>query len=178
MNVTEIYTSKKLETIVPEALIQNKSCGKSNPLGTWNATVFFVSHKKCLLITNSITRYSVIIPGIIKSDFKNLSEKFIDTLIEQLKRDNIPSKELIIKKIIGEITLHQTNNNRPIIGTQKYLLEAIDVWKLQFGRFENWDFRDINRRINGIPYKQLGWLFPKDKMKILLEEMGDVSAIV
>ena len=178
MNVTEIYTSRKLETIIPEALIQKEPCGKYNPLGRWSATVFFVSHKKCLLVTNSITRYSVFLPGIRKSDFKNLSEIFINTLFEQLKRDNITSKKLNIKKLIGEITLHPTDNNRAIIGTQNYILENIDVWKYEFGQFENWDFKDINRRVNGIPYKQIGWLYPREKMKILLEEFegsGEIS---
>ena len=171
MNVTEIYTSRKLESIVPEALIQNESFGKYNPLGKWNATVFFVSRKKCLLLTNSITRYSVFIPGIRKSDFKNLSEIFINTLIEQLKKDGIPSKEFNVRKLIGEVTLHKTDNNKAIIGTQKYILENIDGWKYEFGPFENWDFRDINRRVNSVPYKQLEWLFPREKMKILLEEI-------
>ncbi len=172
MNVTEIYTSRKLETIIPEALIQKEPCGKYNPPGRWSATVFFVSHKKCLLVTNSITRYSVFLPGIRKSDFKNLSEIFINTLIEQLKRDNIPSEGLDIRKLIGQVTLHKTDNNRPIIGTQKYIIENIDDWKYEFGAFENWDFRDINRRVNGVPYKQLGWLFPREKMKILFGEIG------
>ena len=172
MNVTEIYTSKKLESIVPEALIHDEPFRKFNPLGKWNATVFFVSRKKCLLLTNSITRYSVFIAGIRKSDFKNLSEIFINTLIEQLKRDNIPSEGLDIRKLIGQVTLHKTDNNRPIIGTQKYIIENIDDWKYEFGAFENWDFRDINRRVNGVPYKQLGWLFPREKMKILFGEIG------
>lgn len=171
MNVTEISTSRKLEYFVPEALIQDEYSGKFNPLGKWNATLFFVSRKKCLLITNSITRYSVFVGGIRKSEFKNLSEIFINTLIEQLKIDGIQSEELDIRNLIGETTLHPTDRNRAIAGTQKYILENVDVWKYEFGAFENWDFRDINRRINGVPYKQLGWLCPREMMKILLEEV-------
>ncbi|HTN69304.1 MAG TPA: hypothetical protein VLZ33_07565, partial [Dysgonamonadaceae bacterium] len=115
--------------------------------------------------------YSVFIPGIIKADFKNLSELFTNALIDQLKGDGISNKELNIKELIGEITLHETDNDRPIIGTQKYILENIEALKNRYGPFENWNFRDINRRINGIPYKQLGWLFPREKMKILLDEI-------
>lgn len=168
MNVTEIYTSKKLESIVPEALIHDEPFGKFNPLGKWNATVFFVSRKKCLLLTNSITRYSVFIGGIRKSDFKNLSEIFVNTFTGQLKVDGIPIKEPAIRELVGEVALRPTDNDRPIIGTQKYILEYIDDWKYEFGEFANWDFRAINKRVNSIPYKQLGWLFPKEKMKIML----------
>lgn len=173
MNVTEIYTSRKLESIVPAALIRDKSLGKYNALGKWNATVFFVSRKKCLLITNSITRYSVFIAGVRKADFENLTEIFINTLIEQLKADNIPSKGLDIRRLIGEITLRPTDNDRRILGTQKYIIENIDDWKYEFGAFENWNFRDINKRVNGIPYKQLGWLFPCEKMKIVLDKIAN-----
>ena len=176
MNVTEIYTSRKLESIIPEALIQKEFFGECNPLGKWSATVFYVSRKKCLLITNSITRYSVFIPGISKSDFKNLSEIFIDAFIEQLKRDGVTNKSIKIRSLIGEVTLHKTDNNRAIIGTQNYILENIDVWKYEFGPFDNWDFKDINRRVNGIPYKQLGWLYPRERMRLLLEEIVIVES--
>lgn len=171
MTTTEIYTSRKLESNVSKELIQKESIGKYNPLGKWNATIFFVSRRKCLLITNSITRYSVFIPGIKKADFKNLSELFINAFTEQLKRDAILNKELDVRKLIGEIKLHKTDNNRPIIGTQNYILESIDTLKKRYRSFEDWNFRDINKRVNGIPYKQLEWMFPREKMRILLDEI-------
>lgn len=171
MNMTEIYTSRKLESIIPELLIQNESFGKENPFGKWNATVFFVSRKKCLLVTNSIARYSLILSDIRKSDFANISEIFANTFVDQLKLEAIPFNELNARKLIGEITFHKTDNDRTIIGTQNYLLEKIDILKYEFGPFENWDFRGINKRMNRVPYKQLGWSFPKERMKILLEEI-------
>lgn len=174
MNVTEIYTSRKLASIVQEILLRSESGGRHNPLGKWNATVFHVSHKKCLLITNAITRYSVFLPGMRKSDFKNMTEIFINTLAEQLKRDGVDTGGLDIAELIGETTLHQTDNNRAIIGTQKYLLENVDVWKSQFGKFDNWNFDDITRRVNGIPYKQMDWLVPREKMKVLLDEIVNI----
>lgn len=172
MNVTEIYTSRKLESLIPSNLLLSESQGEQNPFGKWNATVFFVSRKKCLLMTNSITRYSVILAGIRKSDFKNLSEIFIDTLICQLKTDNIRSDEYTIRKLIGEVTIYRTDNNKAIIGTQNYILGIVDIWKTEFGAFENWDFREINRRVNSIPYNQLDCLFPHKKMRSLLDEIA------
>jgi hypothetical protein len=172
MIITDIYTSKKLESIIPESLIENESFNLFNPFGKWNATVFFVSRKKCLLITNSIARYSIIVSGINKFDVENLSEIFINTLIAQLKTDEIPFNEMIVRNLIGIIILHKTDNDRAIIGTQNYLLENIEIWKYEFGAFENWDFRDINKRINNVPYKQLGWLNPRERMKLLLDEIN------
>lgn len=169
MNITDIYTSKKLETIIHQSLIKTESTIKRNAFGKWNATVFFISRKKCLLVTNSITRYSLILSGLTKSDFENLSEIFINTFIDQLKTEEIPFNELSVRTLIGEIALHKTDNDRTIIGNQNYIIRYIDDWKYEFGSFENWDFRNINKRLNRVPYKQLGWLYPKERMKILLE---------
>ncbi|MDY0142429.1 MAG: hypothetical protein RBR97_11110 [Bacteroidales bacterium] len=171
MNITDIYTSKKLETIIPVSLIKTESTIKRNPFEKWNATVFFISRKKCLLVTNSITRYSLILSGLTKSDLENLSEIFINTFIDQLETEEILFNELELRVLIGKIALHKTDNDRTIIGNQNYILRYIDNWKDEFGSFENWDFRNINKRINRVPYKQLGWLFPKERMKILLEEI-------
>lgn len=172
MITTDIYTSKKLESVIPVSLIENESFNLINPFGKWNATVFFVSRKKCLLITNSIARYSLIVSGVNKSDFENLSELFINTLIAQLKKDEIPFNEMTVRNLIGNIILRKTDNDRAIIGTQNYLLENIEIWKYEFGTFENWDFRDINKSINNVPYKQLGWLNPRERMKLLLDEIN------
>lgn len=46
MNITEIYTSRKLESLIPKTLIHNKSSEKHNPLGKWSSTVFFVGREK------------------------------------------------------------------------------------------------------------------------------------
>ncbi|HOG19650.1 MAG TPA: hypothetical protein PKW37_04335 [Salinivirgaceae bacterium] len=176
MIITDIYTSKKLESLIPESLIVNESSDLFNPLGKWYATVFFISRKKCLLITNSNTKYSVIIAGINKPDFKNLSKIFTNTLIDQLKIDAIPFEETVIKNLIGTIVLHKTDNNRPIIGTQNHMLENIEVWKYRFGAFENWNFRKINRNLNKIPYKEGNlYLTPIEKMKSLLDEINTSS---
>lgn len=172
MNTSEIYTSKKLESIIPTSLIQNESSNTPNPFGTWNATVFFVSRKRCVLATNSIARWSFMMSNMRKPEFENISEIFTNSLIEQLEREHISFKESALKELIGGVTLHRTNNNRAIIGTQNYLLGYVDFWKSKYGPIENWDFRMLASHVNSLPYKQLGWTFPTENMKVLLNEIG------
>lgn len=168
MNITDIYTSKKLESIIPKSLIQNDSSTNLNPLGKWNATVFSVSRKKCLLLTNSITRWSLMLSDIKKSDYANLSETFITTFIDQLRIENISFSESTLRELVGEIAFHRTDNDKAIIGTQNYLLGYVDFWKSKYGPIENWNFRILNTHINSVPYKQLGWLSSNERMRMLM----------
>lgn len=171
-NCSNVFISKKLETIMPATLMHIESDFNDNQFGKWNATLFYVSRKKCVLMTNSIARYTVILPGIVKDDFKKISNILIERLKKQFEKDGILISQFLLEKIIGEVFLFKTDNDKKIIGTQNYILGCIDDWKYEFGDFSNWDFVEIGRRINGIPYKQLGWLTPKDKMDKLINKIN------
>lgn len=169
---TKINISRKLESVVPKSVIKKEHLDLLNPFGKWTATLFYVSHKKCILATNSTARYTIIIDRVKKSDFENLTGLFIKNLYNQLLTDGIEVKLNEIIKIVGEVKLFQTDNDRGLIGTQNYLLEYLEDWKYEFGHIDNWPFREINKRINEIPSKQLGWLFPHEKMKIIIDEIN------
>lgn len=171
-NCSNIFVSKKLETIVPAALIQFESDLNDNLLGKWNATIFYVSRKKCVLLTNSTARYTVILSGLVKNDFKNITDILIERLTKQFEKDEIIINQMALEKMIGKVFLLKTDNDRKIIGTQNYILGYIDDWKYEFGDYANWDFFEIGRRINGIPYEQIGWLTPREKMKKIINEIN------
>lgn len=168
---SKVYVSKKLEGLLPSDLIKKEIVVTENLLGKWNATVFFVSKKKCILMTNSLSRYSVILPGLAKNDFHELTDIVISNLLKQFQKDEITVNEALLKKIIGIVSLFETDNDRTIIGVQNYINGYVENWKYEFGEFSNWDFIDIGRRINGIPYKQIGWFTPKEKMKQIITEL-------
>ncbi len=161
---TKIHISKKVESILSESLIRDNSEIEETEVERWNATLFYVSRKKCLLVTNSKTRYTVIVPGLSKNDFKELTKIFISSFYIQLEKDGIIVDRQQIEKMIGCIELLKTNNNKSIIGMQNSILPYLEDWKYEFGEYSNWDFYEIGRRINGIPYKQLEWRTPKEVM--------------
>ena len=166
--ITNIYISNKLKKTVPLSLIKDVKDSIKNPLDKWNANIFHVSNKKCWIITNSIPKYSVLLDRIKVADLTRLSEIFIKTFYEQLQTDNIEMDFLTLQKIIGQIDLFSTDNDQKIIGIQNSILGNTEEWKYEFGHIDNWPFREINKRINGIPYKQIGWLVPKEKMNEVL----------
>ena len=169
---TRINISRKLESVVPKPLIKKEYIGLTNPLGKWTATLFYISRKKCLLITNSTAKYTIIIDSITKADFEDFSNIFAKTLYDQLLIDEIEVSWPTVQSLVGEVQLFETDNDKQLIGTQNSILVHLEYWKNEFGHIDNWPFREINKRINGIPYKQIDWLFPREKMKLELNKLS------
>lgn len=168
---TKINISRKLEAVVPATLVNKHYMGLANPLGKWTATYFNVSRKKCLLVTNSTVKYTVIIEEITKSDFKEFTTLFIRKLQEQLKTDGIEIELEKLETIVGEVKLLETDNDRQTIGIQNSLNPNIEHWKKKFGQIDNWDFRYLTKVINGIPYKQIDWKTPREKMTQHIDQL-------
>lgn len=162
---TKINISRKLESIVPKSLVNKKYLGLANPLGKWTATVFYVSRKKCLMITNSTAKYTVFIERITSSVFKDFSKLFTQRLYNQLLEDGIEIDYKMLENLVGEVELIETDNDRKIIGIQNSLNPNLEYWKEKYGHIDNWSFRHLNKIINGIPYKQIDYKSPREKMK-------------
>jgi hypothetical protein len=167
---TKIHLSRKLQALVPSELIV-APFHSENPLGKWNATLFYVNHKKCLLLVNALTKYTVIIDRVSKADFMNFREIFIDHLYRQLSIDEIKIEKHNISKLVGHIHFCETDNDQKTIGIQNYLLQSVEDWKYLYGHIDDWPFRKINAYINTIPYKQLKYTYPKEKMSVLIEDI-------
>lgn len=163
--ITNIYLSRKLEKLVPKEFIQMSDFAEENQLGTWSANVFYVDRKKCWIMTNSLSFYTLILQDISSKEIKNITNIFIETFQQQLQIDGVKISSSELQNKIGKLNLFSTNNDKRTLGVQNSLKVYIEDWKYEYGSFENWPFRELNRRINGIPYKQNGWMHPNEKMK-------------
>jgi len=169
MNKTKLFTTRKLEKIITEFISEDEKF-ENKYLGDWVATLFYVNHKKCWLIINKLTKYILILPDIKKADTKNISSIFKSTFYEQLIHDGIKADYKLIDEIIGEINLCKSDNDRSSIGSLNSILPYFEDWKYEFGNFDNMPFQILNGRLNQLPNKQLNWLFPKEKMAIMVND--------
>jgi hypothetical protein len=168
MSQTIIYTTRKLEKVTKE-LISESVINSNEYLGEWTATLFYVNHKKCWLLINKLTRYFLILADIKKSDLRNISTIFKETFYAQLTYDGIIIAYDLIEKIIGEIKICETNNDRSTNGSLNNCLLYFEDWKLEYGNFDTMPFRDLTNRLNTQPNKILNWLSPKEKMNELIK---------
>jgi len=165
---TQIYTTRKLEKTVSN-FITEKELIENEYLGKWSANIFYINHKKCWLLINSKTKYILVLSDITQSKLKNISKIFKETFYSQLICDGIIIDYEIIEKIVGEVKLYKTDNDRSANGSINNCLLYFDDWKYDYGNFENMPFRELNSRLNSSPNKMLNWKYPKEKMDELIK---------
>lgn len=147
---TPIYTSKKLEKTIKKIIRSDKS-SENGILGKWNATIFYVERKKCWLISNAKTQYSLIIPDIKSTDLNSIEKIFKNSLYEQLKNDGIYIEFDKLNELIGVIEFYPTDNDRKTTGFQNHKLENLEYWKMDYGKYENMPFLDLASGLNSTP---------------------------
>ena len=172
-----IYCTKKFETVVGKSRIVKSD--KFSPLGNWNANVFMVSKKNCVIVMNDVSYYSVILIDFKKSDLLNFHEVFAERFFKQLENDEISFPSEFTDKIKKELqpVFLTTNNNRKVLG-------AIQDATLDMKRYitedysENIDYIDVdelNSNVNEkilsvLGKKKRGYGYPNDAIQDLLNK--------
>jgi hypothetical protein len=152
--MTRVYCTKKLKDFidnVDETLPDNFNDIK---LSDWNAHLFFVDKRKCMVFVNILTNYSVFIADIVKKDLKNIDEIFMMRLKEQLIQHGIV--DYIDKAVFltdgVKISFFRTNNNKKAIGR---INDFVDMFKVhcsvKYGHLDEMDVVYENGLINRIP---------------------------
>ena len=165
--MTNIFATKKLEKIIQKK-IEGNDLIVENSLGDWNAHVFYVAKKKCILFVNAKTLFSVIIPQFSTKNIDRIDELFIDTFYNQLLFEKIDVNYENIRSKIGQLKFRSTNNNRKAIGVLNYNIETMNILKKRFSIFNSSVIREMTERLNAAPFNQLDWKSPHKEMVSLL----------
>ena len=138
------------------------------PLGCWHANLLMLDRRKCVLFTNDKTRYSFLVPGLKKPDFKVLDEVFGQALFKCLMRDGFSQES--IELVLDEIreVAFTTTSNRSVLGTMNDVTTRIKLIVWDEGGLLNTDIAQLNQEINTIPSGAMGYKFSIEKMRELL----------
>jgi hypothetical protein len=147
---TRIHTTKKLEPFFKK-FITNDTSAETGILGKWNATIFFVERKKCLLFTNGLTKYNVILTEVKSSDLSNIEVLFKNSFISQLIYDGIIVDFDRLTMNMGQLAFLPTDNDRSTTGFQNQRLYELEVWKEEFRTLDNMPMTELASRMNRIP---------------------------
>lgn len=144
-----IYCSKKLETFLGQ-ITTSSSLPTPSILGDWNAHLFTIDRKKCLIVMNNKTCYSVFIFNVYKKDCKDFGRVFRERLIKQLDTDFKLSEfaEVKLRQFLSNLELHKSNNDRKILGTINHHIENLKYYKYQDGGVEYWDEVEVTGHFN------------------------------
>jgi hypothetical protein len=167
--MTTIFTTKKLEKIIKKK-IEIQSIEVDNPFGKWNASVFFIAKKKCLIFVNAKSFYSVVIPRFSVKDLDKINELFLEYFYAQLRFEKIMTDFDILAKNIGELKFHSTDNDKKVTGIINYNISKLDYFKYDYHIFNSMVIREMTKKLNNTPFKQLDWSFPNEAMNQIIEE--------
>lgn len=110
-----IYCSHKLAKFLG---VKNKNESTTSTHWAWNAHLFSLDGRKCLIFVEKESLYTVASFDVLKKDLKDFQAFFVNHFLAQLTADKILTdsiKDLIINDF-KEINLFITNNDKPIIG--------------------------------------------------------------
>jgi hypothetical protein len=173
--MANIFCTKKLEKLVGKNLIEPEPVSDEF-LSNWNANIFTMNGRKCLIVMNDVTYYSLIFLDILKKDIINFRDLFYQRLIDQLDYDQVKFPIECSSKLLNSCQPHflQTNNNRKVLGTMiEFVYNLEHLFHLDYqGDFNNVDICELNHRLTS---DLVGALRPKQSdFGRPIEEMHDL----
>ena len=159
-----IYCTNKLATLVR---VQPITKNVDKPVDEWNAHVFPIGGKKCILFTDKESLYSVLLVDILKKDLKDVGTLFYNAFVQQLLYDNLIKSESLseIQSRYNYVELYATDNDRKTIGIMNSLiLDLKSYCDLKFDKLDAARYFGQNI-LNGIPMGSRKFANAKNMMK-------------
>ena len=139
-------------------------------LGGWHANLLTIERRKCVIVLNDATLYTLFIPLLKKPDFQTFHFTFGQHLLKNIMYEGFNQKQ--IEAVLDEnheIKFAKTNS-RSVLGTmneQTYQLEYIIHLN---GGLANTDIYELNHDLNRIIYSATDYIKPIEMLKTKLNE--------
>lgn len=123
-----IYCSAKLSTLIGTRILDApENFQLIERLYGWNAQMFTLHKRKCIIITNKATLYSIIRLDVLKKDLSNLSDFFKDSLLKQLMADDLYDSHEFWEPLFSNVNFYRTDNDKKVIGSINELIFQLKV---------------------------------------------------
>ncbi len=158
-----IYCSNKLSTLIKTEKFENREVDSKND---WSAHIFSIAGRKCVIVVNKETLYSVVLIDILKKDLQKLPLIFTESFINQLDFNGIltPEFENHIRETHKLAKILSTDNDRKTMGSLNDFIYHIK------GSYE--DSRDLDKvktystkYLNEMRSKMLKYSTPNEMMR-------------
>ncbi len=134
-------------------------------LGSWHANFFLIERRKCVLVTNDNTFYTLFIPYLKKQDFQHFNIVFGQSLFKNLLHENFTQRQIEVVLEENRKIIFARTNNRSILGSmndQKVQLEYRIYYQ---GGLENTAIYDLNKELNRNLLKAIDYQYPIELLK-------------
>ena len=164
-----IHCTKKMAQKFPN--VQSEILTETSPLGSWHANLYTFDRRQCILFTHDETRFSIFIPGVVKSMLDNFDEFFKGLFLGTLFTIGVPDNQLSRAELaLGKMTF-DTQTNRSVLGSMNNLKQMIHARVMSVDNVMDLDLIKLNYWLTGVPMRtsakaDYGW--PQKDMKALV----------
>ena len=140
----------------------------TDPVALWHANLLILDRRKCVLFANDKTRYTFLVPGLKKPDFKHLGELFLDNLFRCMLNVGIPQKG--VEKVLNTCSSYcfTKSSNRSVLGTMNDVTNIVKGDVADSGGLMNTDISKLIMDINRMPMKPLDYGYSVEAFEKLL----------
>jgi hypothetical protein len=137
----------------------------------WNAHLFYLNGRKCLIFMNKASLYSLISLDFLKKDIVSFSMFFTKIYLRQLEVDNLLTSNYnkYVNQAYKEIVLLPTDNDKRVLGSMNESILIIRAHENIRGgiSFLTSDF--LGKNLNETPWGTLKYLLSKTVMNEIIK---------
>ena len=155
-------TKKMLDFLKPVITEKNTD----HDIYAWHANYITIMRKKFIVLMNDLTRFSIVLYGLKKSDFKDAKILLQKAMIVTMHFENF-DEALIMKYIkgMGDITYNKTKNRKLVSQINRAMQDA--DWYAHDCLYNQVFQPEISQLLNSSPVGTNNWKevhYPKEKM--------------
>lgn len=142
---------------------------KSN-LGSWHANIFHIERRKCVLVTNDLTLYTMFIPYLKKADFKAFNTVFGQNLFKNLLYENLSQNEIETALEEYQEIQYAKTDNRSVLGSMNDQKIQLEYLIQSEGGLDKTDIYELNYKLNRIILSAIDYKYPIEILKKKLQK--------
>lgn len=137
-------------------------------IGSWHANLLLIERRKCVLFTHDMSLFSVFVAGLTRDDFAHMDEVFGQALFRTLRLCEFGQSEIERMLDWSRHNVYGKSNNRSVLGSMNDLAFQIEHRIGSDGGLAATDLDDLRIALNGIPFKAIGYGYPRQRLAELL----------
>ena len=145
-----IHCTRKLATKL--SLMSSTPVKEDSPLGSWNAHMYTIDHRQCVMFCHDLTRYILFLPGLRKQHFVELGNKwFRELYFATLQTMRCPTAHIKqVELSLGPIRF-DTATDRSVQGSMRVARQDLDGWLMRIPNVMDLDPLDVSGHLNHRP---------------------------
>lgn len=162
-----IYCSAKLSTLMGLSKKPKEQSITEVDSHGWNALLFYLNKKKCMLFMHKPSLYSFLALDIVKKDLLDFPKFFRQHFTDQLMADQLlnPQSKTYMDTTCDSITLFSTDNDKKVLGSMNNHILTIRYYDAREGDSLLMKPTYIGHQLNRTPMKPIGYAYPVNKIK-------------